>query len=204
MKKTITWIARGGIAIALLLLVISVWPAGYVTQSQGFELSTGASLPAVIRFRAPETVHRGASTDFTVFLDLESMLETGGDVNPVMVYRLELDGAEIVPDAVYQIPLSDVKHQETSWSVSLPLSGKYEGKWWVYLERVSNSGESIEREALFAKRIQIESRGILGMSVTGVRWTSMGLILLGLGGEGWLRLRKRHQGYKGKVNKISK
>jgi len=201
MKKTITWIARGGIAIALVLLVISVWPAGYVTQSQGFELSRGASMPAVIRFRAPETVRRGAPTDFTVFLDLESMLETGGDVNLVMVYRLELDGAEIVPDAVYQIPLSGVKHQETSWSVSLPLAGEYEGKWWVYLERVSNSGESIERDALFAKQIQIESRGILGMSVTGVRWMSMGLILLGLGEKGWSRSRKRHQGYKGKVNK---
>jgi len=189
MKKGLIWLLRGGIAATLILLMLSVWPSKIVEQTQSFEISKAGVVPATIRFSAPEEVFRGQQADFLVSLDMAAVL-AHDDVNPVMIYRLELDGAEIVPAAVFQIPLAGVQHQEASWGVRLPQAGEYAGKWWVYVEYVSGA-EVIDRQALFAKSFSVESQGILGMSVKGARWVSMIVILLGLGVEVCFSLRRR-------------
>jgi hypothetical protein len=189
MKKVLNWMLRGGITAALFLLILSVRPARAVEQTQSFELGTAEITPATVRFRAPEKMYRGQQAEFSVSLDVDALL-TDEDVHPVMVYRLELDGAELVPDAVFQIPLAGVPHQEARWGVRLPDAGTYNGTWWVYVEYVSGS-ELMERQALFARRFSVKSHEILGMSVNGVRWVSMIVILFGLSFELWFSLRKR-------------
>lgn len=185
------WFARGGIAAALAMLMLTVWPSGAVVQSQSFVVNTADSIPATIHFRAPEKLYRGAQTEISVLLDLDTIPVVDESVHPVMVYRLELEGAEIVPDAVFQIPLVGVQHQEARWRVRLPLDGSYHGTWWVYIEYVGQGGEIIDRQALFARALTIESREILGFSVTGTRWVSMIVIVLGFGFEIWRILHRK-------------
>ncbi|MCD4671914.1 MAG: hypothetical protein K8R77_04545 [Anaerolineaceae bacterium] len=180
MKRILTWIARGGITAALVLLLVAFWPVSASAQSQHFDLSLAGSVPATITFQAPESVHRGAWASFSVSLDLSTPAALCEAVNPVMVYRLELEGAEIDPPGVYQIPLAGGMHQEAEWNVRLPDDGEYEGIWWVYVDHVASDGESVERQALFAKKFSIESPSILGLSSKWARWLGFAGILAGL------------------------
>ncbi len=191
MRLILVWFARGGIAAALAALLLSAWPSNVVVQSQLFEFNAADKVQARIQFGAPEKMIRGAQTDFFVLLDLNQEPKVDGTVHPVMIYRLELEGAQIVPDAVFQIPLTGVQHQQAGWRVRLPQAGDYDGTWWVYVEYVGQGGEVIDRQALFARRFTVESRGILGMSVTGVRWVSMVVMGLGLGVEIWNNLFRK-------------
>ncbi|MDX9863822.1 MAG: hypothetical protein RBT34_03350 [Anaerolineaceae bacterium] len=177
----LSWIARVGITAALGMLIFSVWPPAVGVQSQRFEFPADEIPQSTLQFRAPEQLYRGQWADFSVILDMDRKMETDGDIHPVMVYRLELDGAESIPEAVYQIPLAGVQHQEAGWRVRFPRTGDYQGTWWVYVEYVGQRGEVIDRQALFARRFIVESRGILGLSVTGARWVSA-IMLLGLFG----------------------
>ena len=190
MKNFLMWLLRGGITAALIVLMLSVWPSQAIEQTQSFELNTTELVPTTIRFRAPEKMHRGQQADFFVSVDVDDVPLLDEDVHPVMVYRLELEGAEIIPDAVFQIPLAGVQHQEASWSVRLPEAGGYNGTWWVYVEYVTG-GEVMERQALFARRFTVESQGIFGMSVKGARWVSILVILFGLGLEVWSSMCRR-------------
>ena len=191
MKTILTWMIRGGITAALFMMIVSVWPSGVVEHSQFFALNADDPIQAEILFRAPEKLLRGAKADLSVLLNLERVLAANEKAHPVMVYRLEMAGAEVVPDAVFQIPLAGVQHQEVRWRVRLPHAGAFEGTWWVYVEYVGQGGEIIERQALFARRFTIESREILGLSMTGTRWVSMLVIVLGLGFEIWSNLRRK-------------
>ena len=191
MKQTLTWITRGGITAALVVLIASVWPFAAVEQSQTFAFPDANLTQATIQFRAPENLYRGQWANFIVFLDLDRELVVDEDIHLVMVYRLELDGAEIVPAAIYQIPLTGVQHQEAEWRVRLPRDGDYDGTWWVYVEYVGQEGEILDRQALFARRFAVESRGILGLSLASARWVSMIVMMLGFGVEVWRRLRRK-------------
>lgn len=191
MNKYLAWFLRGGIAAALGVLILSIWPARVIEHSQDFGLQAADPVQAEIRFRAPEQIYRGAQADFSVLLDLGAASLINNDVHPVMIYRLEMPGAQITPDAVFQIPLASVLHQEARWRVRFPESGTYDGTWWVYVEYVGQGGEIIDRQALFARRFSVESRGILGLPVTGTRWVSMLVIFMGLGIEIWSILRQK-------------
>lgn len=180
MKRILTWIARGGITAALVLLLVAFWPVSASAQSQHFDLSLAESIPATITFQAPKSVHRGAGASFSVSLDLSTPAALYESVNPVMIYRLELEGADIVPAGVFQIPLAGVLHQEAEWNVRIPEDGEYEGIWWVYVDHVASDGESVERQALFAKKFSIQSSSILGLSSKWARWLGLIGILAGL------------------------
>ncbi len=191
MRTFLLWIARGGIAAALIIMIVSIWPTKVIEHAQEFELNTPEVTQATIRFRSPEKMLRGARADFSVYLDLESVPAVDETVHPVMVYRLELDGAEIVPEAVFQIPLAGVQHQEVEWRVRLPRSGDFDGTWWVYVEYVGTGGQIIDQQAVFARRFTTTSQDIFGMSVNTARWAGIIVLLLGLGGEVWNSLHSK-------------
>lgn len=192
MTHILRWLGRGMITAGLLLLAVVFWPHPTLRETQPFYLPFGQPVPAVLTFQSPPRLHSGDWAAFSMTLDLDSPDVSPPQHNPVMVYRLELAAAELEPAGIYHIPVAGGEaHQVAAWQVKMPEEGVYQGTWWVYVEEVAEEGGGIERQALFAKKFEVQVLSILGLDSRGVRWLGFGGIVGGLLLEVGLSLAER-------------
>ena len=180
MKPIIHWINRGLVLLGLGFLLAGFWPLRATQEKLRIDLPLREPVSALVTFRQVKSLPIKRAAEFSITLDLTDRSISEGKTNPVMVYRLMLDDAQISPTGVVQIPLAANRHQDVVWVVNLPHSGEYRGTWWVYLEQVASEGGQVEQQALAAKKITVEGFRILGMSSGQTRMLGFAGIVIGL------------------------
>lgn len=84
--------------------------------------------------------------------------------NLVAEARLDLLGIESLPKGTISEPLSPGKTVNFYWNIQSHAAGVFRGTLWLHVNIVPRNEGQIERVALLAKPIEIESTTILGMS----------------------------------------
>ncbi len=85
--------------------------------------------------------------------------------NLVAEARLDLLGIESLPQGTVSEPLAPGKTVNFYWNIQSRTAGEFRGTIWLHVNIVPRDGAGqIERVALLAKPIEIESTTILGMS----------------------------------------
>jgi hypothetical protein len=180
MKRIFRWIVRGGIAMAFGLLLAGFWPLQLKQENLVVLLPLPEPIAAEFSFQRPKNLQVNRLSQISMSIDLVDSVGLGGETNAVLVYRLELDGAQVFPNGSVQIPLAADHHQEVLWNVSLPRPGEYSGTWWVYLEQVAREGHQVEQQALVAKKFTVDGFRFLGMSNKLTRWLGIVGLVAGL------------------------
>lgn len=144
-----------------------------------------------ISFEWPEKIRLGDSDIFRLTLEMdetgsvtptlvvEGQQATGTPVeipdlydthNLVAEARLDLAGADVMPQGSVQEPLRRGQTLNFYWSVHPQQVGRTRGTLWLFLNIVPRKGGESERKALLSKQMELETVSVLGMPANLARW----------------------------------
>lgn len=110
-------------------------------------------------------------------VDIPNLYETH---NVMAAARLEMAGLEVEQEEIRE-PLRPGKPVTFRWNIRAGEAGTYRGVLWLHLEFVPKNGGDIERMTLLARPVEIETVGLLGLSVQMARGLAGVGLLVGAG-----------------------
>ena len=133
----------------------------------------------------PKVIHMGDTgiAGLRVQSTKESLeIEVNPSYHLIVETRLDLPLMEVTPDSGVEQTFDQTRPLNFQWTFFSNKSGKYEGQLWVYILIVNREGE-IDRQAMLAVPIELDSHNFLGLSERILLWVSVLLVptLLGVG-----------------------
>jgi hypothetical protein len=182
------WLALLFFGTALLLLLAVMVPLPYAHQETGFPpifFSSGETFPAGFENRLiildwPLKLRVGDAADVELKLavaDQKPTLQPGQDTdvtelyqtyNLVAVARLEMAGVNNALAEMHE-PFQPGQAVTFRWPVRPDGLGIHPGTVWLHLDLVPKAGGAVERSLLLARKVEIQSNPVMGLSGNAAR-----------------------------------
>jgi hypothetical protein len=131
----------------------------------------------------PKTIHTSESGKGELrvsYIRDEFNTDTDASYHLIVESRLDLPLLKVSPESGIEQTFEGTRPLNFQWKIISKDSGKYEGQLWVYILIVNREGE-IDRQAMLAAPIELESHNFLGFSEPILVWAGGILVPVLLG-----------------------
>ncbi|MDZ4158698.1 MAG: hypothetical protein U1B80_02815, partial [Anaerolineaceae bacterium] len=173
-------------AVGLGWALLPPWQVSYTFQTEIQDANERSADQAVgeARFTLehPASLRLGESGRVLLLVNVEDAQQaaekgwqTGSEAKTNWVFetRLDMPLVHANPSDWTQEPYLKGQTLRYQWTIEPESVGRYAGTMWVYLTRVDSEKGILHRQALIARRLDIQTWSPFGLNLLGVRWIGL-------------------------------